>query len=117
MHGPAVWTLQHVGILRHGQPLSLVRSMPAGGMRPAFFLLCRIKPNLEPFSFEHQVRLFRAALAAHGHALADDILRAADATAALVSPFVLASRFVTITANLAGVGAIYFTGFPHEVVF
>ena len=61
--------------------------------------------------------LFRAALAAHGHALADDILRAADATAALVSPFVLASRFVTITANLAGVWTIYFTGFPQEVVF
>lgn len=117
MHGPAVRALQDVGILRYGQPLSLIWFMSAGGMRPAFFLLCRIKPNLEPFSFEHQVRLFRAALAAHGHALADDILRAADATVALVSPFVLASRFVTITANLAGVGAIYFTGFPHEVVF
>jgi hypothetical protein len=86
-------------------------------MRPIFFLLCRIKPNLEPFSFEHQVRFFRTALAAHGHALADDILRAADATATPVSPFVLASRFVTITANLAGVGAIYCTGFPQEVVF
>ena len=117
MHGPAVRALQDVDVLRQGQPLSLVRFMSAGGMRPAFFLLCRTKPNLEPFNFEYQVRLFRAALAAHGHALADDILRPADATATSVSAFVLASRFVAITANLAGVGAVNFRGFPQEVVF
>ena len=117
MHGPTIWTLQHVGILRHGQPLSLIRFMSAGGMRPAFLLLCRIKPRLEPIGLYHHVRLLLAALVANGHTLADDILRAADTTAPSVPPFVLASRFVSITATLAIVWGIYFTGFPHEVVF
>jgi len=117
MYGSAVRAFQDVGILRHGQPLSLIRFMSAGGMRPAFLLLCRIKPRLEPIGLYHHVRLLLAALVANGHTLADDILRAADTTAPSVPPFVLASRFVSITATLAIVWGIYFTGFPHEVVF